>query len=198
MSETTQQWNERYVERDTPWDTGAPSRELIRVLDEHKIAPCRALEVGCGTGTNAVYLASRGFEVTAVDCAPQALRLAREKAEQQGVTVDFVEQDVCMFGEGREPFDFVFDRGCYHAVRRTDVDGFLGMLSRVTRPGSRFLALVGNANEQTETGPPRLTEEEIRRDLDPLFRIDALREFRFEDPGGTEGPLAWSCLMARR
>lgn len=197
MSHTTQDWNERYLSGDVPWDSGRPSRELIRVLDEHRIPPCRALELGCGTGTNAILLASRGFQVTAVDGAPEALHRAREKAAAAGVEVDFVEQDVCAFGEGREPYDFLFDRGCYHAVRRTNRDEFLQMLARVTRPGSRFLALTGNANEQATDGPPRLTEDEIRAELGALFTIDALREFRFQEPDGSDGPLAWSCLMTR-
>jgi hypothetical protein len=95
------------------------------------------------------------------------------------------------------PFDLLFDRGCYHAARRIDQSGFMTTLRRLSRPGTRFLLLTGNANEQTE-GPPRMSDQEIRSELEPLFEIQFLREFRFEVPDPPEGFLAWSCLMTRR
>ena len=94
--------------------------------------------------------------------------------------------------------DLVFDRGCYHCCRRVDLDGYLATLRNVTRPGTVYLSLSGNANEQTEQGPPRVTEEEIRAELGGVFEVQQLRAFRFEDPGGVDGPLGWSCVMVRR
>jgi len=73
-------WDERYQTGDTPWDTGQPSSELQRVLTEDQIGPCAALEIGCGTGTNAVYLAQQGFELTAVDVSPLAVATAQARA----------------------------------------------------------------------------------------------------------------------
>ena len=109
-----------------------------------------------------------------------------------------VEADVQHFGAGLEPFDFVFDRGCYHCCRGVDLEGYRATLRHVTRPGTLFLCLAGNANEQSDEGPPRVTEEQIREELGELFEIEQLREFRFQDPGGEDGPLGWSCLMVRR
>jgi SAM-dependent methyltransferase len=195
---TDRDWQDKYVSGDTPWDSGLPSRELQRVLAERRIVPGRALELGCGTGTNAVFLAQQGFEVTAVDCAPLALAKARAKASAAGVTIDWHQVDVQHFGAGLSPFDFVFDRGCYHCCRRVDLDGYLATLRNVTRPASVYLSLSGNANEQTEQGPPRVTEEEVRTELAGLFEVRQLRAFRFQDPGGVDGPLGWSCLMVRR
>jgi len=190
-------WDERYESDDTPWDSGIPSRELFRVIEEYGMAPCRALELGCGTGTNAVALAERGFEVTAVDCAPRALHAAREKADHASVSINWIEADVQNFGTGFQAFDFVFDRGCYHCCRRTDLAGYKQTLMNVTRAGSRILILAGNANEQTEQGPPRVTEAEIRSELGDRMQIVFLREFRFEDAGGAQGPLGWSVLLER-
>jgi hypothetical protein len=80
-----------------------------------------------------------------------------------------------------------------------DVAGYRETLKKVSKPGTRYLLLTGNANEQTEhEGPPRLHEHEIRQDLEDLFELQFVREFRFEDAGGLEGPLGWSCLMTRR
>lgn len=191
-------WDKRYREGDTPWDTGIRSRELARVLDEGLVTPCRAVELGCGTGTNAVYLAQQGFQMTAVDCSALAIERASARAQAAGVDVEFLTADVCDFHRDLQPFEFVFDRGCYHCARRVDLPGFLETLARLTDGGSQYLVLVGNANEQSDEGPPRLYEHEIRADLEPLFDIAWIREIRFEDPGGVEGPLGWSCLMQRR
>ena len=84
MVEERPNWTQRYLDGDTPWDSGIRSRELARVLDEESIAAGRAVELGCGTGTNAVFLAERGFEVTAIDTAPPALARGRALAEEKG------------------------------------------------------------------------------------------------------------------
>jgi SAM-dependent methyltransferase len=191
-------WDKHYVDGQAPWDSGVPSKELIRVLDEEAITPDRAAELGCGTGTNAVYLASRGFDVTAYDLSPTALAAARKKAAEAGATVNFVEADLCRYTLEVLPFDFVFDRGCYHAARQIDQPGFIKTLQRLTRPGTRLLMLAGNANEKVEPGPPTVTAAEICSELEPLFEIQFLREFRFEVPVTPDGFLAWSCLMTRR
>lgn len=195
---TTPDWDQRYRSGDAPWDSGLPSRELKRVLEEQGLKPCRALELGCGSGTNAVFLAQQGFSVTAVDVSNVALERARQRAAEAGVEVEFLQGDVCHLDQDFEPFDFLFDRGCYHCARRLDLSGYLETLQCVSRRGTKYLSLVGNANEQTDEGPPRLREDEIRADLGDLFEIEQLREFRFEDPGGADGPLGWSCWMTRR
>lgn len=196
--ESQRDWNERYVTGDTPWDSGIRSRELARVVKEENIAPSRAVEFGCGTGTNAIFLAQQGFDVTAFDLSPRALEQAIRRADEADVEVNFLQGDLCRFDREFEPFDFVYDRGCYHCARKIDLPGFLNTVRRLTKPGSRWLLLTGNANEQTEVGPPRLHEHEIRADLGGLFDFQFIREIRAEDKGGVDGPLCWSCLMTRK
>jgi ubiquinone/menaquinone biosynthesis C-methylase UbiE len=191
-------WDERYREGTTPWDSGLPSAELRRVVGEQLIAPCRVLEPGCGTGTNAIWLAQQGFSVTAVDCSELALERAREKADDAGVSVDWICADVTQLSTPDEPFPFVFDRGCFHCIRRDLPTDLQATLRNVTATGTRYLVLTGNANERREHGPPSLTENELRTELAELFDIEFLREFHFEDPGGVQGPLGWSCLAVRR
>jgi methyl halide transferase len=193
---TQAEWNQQYVEGHMPWDSGVPSKELIRTLAAEKISPCRTVELGCGTGTNAVYLASRGFDVTGLDCSAVALAEARKKATEAGRTVSFLEVDLCNLALEVRPFDFLFDRGCYHSVRDINLGGFVNSLRRLSRPGSRFLLLTGNANEKVQ-GPPRVHDYEIREELGGLFDIHWIREFRFEVPDPPEGFLAWSCFMTR-
>ncbi len=138
-----------------------------------------------------------GFDIAGVDCSPVALEQARKKTTATGSNARFLEADLCRFNLQIEPFDFIFDRGCYHSVRRIDIAGFLSTLRQLSKPGTRYLLLAGNANE-VGPGPPRVHEHEIRIDLDGLFEIQFIREFRFEVPDPPEGFLAWSCLMTRR
>jgi cyclopropane fatty-acyl-phospholipid synthase-like methyltransferase len=192
-------WNERYEKGDVPWDTGRPSSELQRVLVEAGIQPCRTLELGCGTGTNAVWLAQQGFDVTACDISSLATEQARRSAESAGVNVRFLLADVLHpSAELSGPFDFLFDRGCYHAVRRDDVAGYLQTVRSLTRPGSLALVLAGNAREPHDPGPPLVTEEQIRAELGSVFDIVQLREFRFDPSRQFDTRfLAWSCLLRR-
>jgi SAM-dependent methyltransferase len=192
-------WENRYLEDNTPWDTGHASTELIRVLDEEKITACSAIDLGCGTGTNSIYLTQRGFEVTGVDLSPTAIERAQSKQANMAIKAKFVQGDVLNLPkEVNGPFDFVFDRGCYHILRLIDVDRYLKMLDRITKPGSLGLILTGNAKEKLEKGPPVVSEEELRAELGKLFQIVRLREFRF-DPikGPDDKPLGWSCLLRR-
>jgi len=195
---SAQDWDDQYRRGNLPWDTRRPSAELVRVLDEGFAPAGRAVELGCGTGTNAIYLAQRGFRVTAIDLSPTAIDQARQRAQTAGVRVDFYALDVTTPPDA-EPFDFVFDRGCYHCVRRENLVGYQKAVDRLTRAGSRLLLLAGNPHEDhAEQGPPRVHEQELRAEFAPWFDIQWMRAFRFEDPDGSPGPLAWSVGMVRR
>jgi SAM-dependent methyltransferase len=199
MSDPTR-WDERYAKGDIPWDTGEPSSELLRVVAEVGIRPCRAVELGCGTGANAVWLARQGFDVSALDLSPLAIERARQRADEVGVRVGFVVADVLTpHPDLAGPFDFFFDRGCYHVVRRENVAAYLETLRRLTRPGALGLVLAGNAREPHDPGPPVVTEEQIRAELGELFDIVRLREFRFDhvEKDGTRF-LGWSCVLRRQ
>lgn len=188
-------WDQRYDAGTTPWDSGLPSKELRSRIEEEALQPCRVLELGCGSGTNAVFLAELGFDVTAVDCSAIALQKGERLAEERGVVVNWLCGDVCEIDFGT-PFPFVFDRGCFHCCRREKFP-ILPAIERATTSGSRMLVLTGNANEQREHGPPQLSEQELREEFERLFDINSIREFYFEDPGGVRGPLGWSCWMTR-
>jgi len=195
-----QHWDVQYRKDDLPWETDRPSTELKRVLSEHDVQPCRALELGCGTGANAVWLAGLGFDVTAVDLSSIALHKARDRAAEAGVALRFVAADLTRPGVLAGPFDFFFDNGCYHAVRLADREGYFRALRRVTRPGSLGLILTGNAREpEDEDGPPVLHEAELRREWSGPFEIVQLRPFRLDAPRpGARRYLGWSCLVQRR
>jgi SAM-dependent methyltransferase len=192
-------WDVHYQSGNPPWETGRPSSELARVIAEEKIGPCRVIEIGCGSGINAVWLAQQGFEVTAIDFNQLAIDKARERAAAAGVSVRFELANVLNLLQTYEPFPFFFDRGCYHAVRAVDVQAYVLTLKQVTTGGSTGLILAGNAREPHEPGqgPPQVTEENLRAELEPAFKIVRLREFRFDTNGQMPAFLAWSCLLRR-
>jgi methyl halide transferase len=193
------EWNDRYREGNLPWDTGRPSSELQRVLSRNAIQPSRALELGCGTGTNCVWLAQQGFEVTGVDVAPLAVEQAQKRAHAAGVKVHFVVADVLDLPDLGGLFEFFFDRGCYHAVRREAPQQYAPAVARQLVSGGRGLILAGNAREPHDPGPPVVTEEQIRDELSLAFQILDLHEFRFDEaPGVPERFLGWSCLLEKR
>ena len=190
-------WDAAYRDGTPPWEAGVPSAELIRVLDEGLVRPGTALELGCGSGADAICLTRRKFEVTAIDVSPMAIERARMRAEMAGATVRFVLDDVFRFAKNTTPFDFVYDKGFYHFVRRTDLDRLLDLLWRVTKPGSLYLVLAGSDEETAAGGPPQVSEEEIRQELGRLFEFIHLRPCRLESPLRKEGYPAWSCLARR-
>ena len=94
-----------------------------------------------------IYLASKGFDVTAIDIAPTALSQAREKADRAGVKVRWLLANVLSLPK-LEPFEFIFDRGCYHEVRFDNAPAYVETVRRLSLPGrTRFLLLAGNPNE---------------------------------------------------
>lgn len=193
-------WDASYRGGNRPaWDAGRPSGELQRVVEQGTVRACRAVDLGCGSGTDATYLASKGFEVTAIDIAPAALGQGKQKADKAGVKVRWLLADVLAIPK-LEPFDFIFDRGCYHEVRFQDAKAYIDTVRKLSRPGTRFLLLAGNPNELTQKySPPQVTEEEIRADFSSLFDFDWIGETRFETSQPQNlGPLAWSVMMHRK
>lgn len=196
------QWDLPYqAGTETVWDTGHASTELKRIVEAGQIKPCRMVEIGCGTGSDAIYLAGRGFDVTAIDIAPTALAIAERKAEQAGVRVNWLLADV-LNPPPLDAFDFAYDRGCYHEVRQHDPRAYVAAVKKLTHARSNVLILAGNANKDTYwrfEGPPRVREQDIRDDFATGFRLLGLREIRFDPARGeTQGALAWSILLERQ
>jgi cyclopropane fatty-acyl-phospholipid synthase-like methyltransferase len=197
MNDQKNIFEKMYSENNMPWDSDQPEAELIRQLDLKNLPGKTLLEIGCGTGTNTIELARRGYEITALDFVPKAVDLAREKAKKAGVNIQFQVGDVLQ-ADLKGPYDILFDRGVYHHLRHADLNGFQSFLKRVTRPGTRWLSFAGNSKEKQDPGPPTVSEDEIRSELGSLFNIIELKEFRFTTHIQGFKPLAWSILLERK
>src|SRR2546426_6586236 len=124
-----------YATGETPWDSGIPSAELVRVLDAGLLPGKTVLEIGCGTGTNAIALARRGYRVTAVDFVDMAVRPAREKAKQAGGGIDFRGGGATRVDPGGPP-DVVFDRGGRYGTLARELPAFPSVVQRLARQRS--------------------------------------------------------------
>lgn len=122
-----------------PWDSGVTPPEVVELIESGKIAPGRALDLGCGTGTNSIYLAQHGFTVVGIDFSPKAIATACDKARRANVTVEFDVADVTRLDFLREPFDFVLDLGCFHTMDAEGRTRYAANLARLTRAGSLFM-----------------------------------------------------------
>ena len=125
-----------------PWDSGVPPPELVEVIGgARRLPPGRALDLGCGTGTTSVYMASKGWQLTAVDFVPRAIRTARAKAAAAGVSVAFLVGDVTRLHElPIEPgFDLLFDQGCFHSLPESAQPAYAREMTRMARSGATYL-----------------------------------------------------------
>ncbi len=132
----------RLPPRDIPWNTEEPAGPLIELIDRDLIKPCRAIDLGCGTGTNTCYLASRGFDATGVDISPEAVRLAAEKAANRGLKCNFISADLLdELPEIDGKFDFAVDWEVLHHIFPSDREKYLNNVSRILNSGALYLSL---------------------------------------------------------
>jgi ubiquinone/menaquinone biosynthesis C-methylase UbiE len=120
-----------------PWDTGISPPELIEFIQQHE--PGRAIDMGCGTGTNIVTLAQAGWQVTGVDFAPRAVKLATQKLRRAGVSAEVFVRDATRLRGITGPFDLALDIGCFHAFSSENQEAYLDELDRVLAPGGFWL-----------------------------------------------------------
>ena len=126
----------------TPWDTDEPPVELQAIAEgAGALPPGRVLDLGCGTGRDTVYLAGRGWQVTALDNVERALQQGRARAAANNVTVEWVNGDVSRLLQlGLQPgYTLVFDRGCYHGLRQREREAYGVAVTALASPGATLL-----------------------------------------------------------
>ena len=198
MNEIKQNWEERYITGNLPWDSGRQDSSLEELIANKTISACKTLELGCGTGSNAIWLATKGFEVTATDISSEAISIARDKATKANETVNFMVMDILQESLPEEKYDFVFDRGCFHSFDGEERDTFAKSVYTCLKPAGIWLSLIGSADSPPcEMGPPRLTAQEIASRIEPFFKIKLLKTTHF-DSDQPDPPPAWACLMQKR
>jgi cyclopropane fatty-acyl-phospholipid synthase-like methyltransferase len=162
----------RYFNDDIPWDTNQTPPEIVALIEDEQIAPGRALDIGCGTGTNVIYLAQHGWDAVGIDYVPHAIRAARRKAQQAGVShqtqfrvADVARLDASALGDH---FDLAMDIGCGHSLPAEARHAYARLLGEVIRPGGIFMLYMFRA---TDERPHGMRPDEVETLFAPLFRM---------------------------
>jgi ubiquinone/menaquinone biosynthesis C-methylase UbiE len=167
-----------------PWDTGISPPELIEFMAGHQ--PARAIDIGCGTGTNVISLARAGWQVTGVDFAPRAIQIARQKVKKAGVPARLLVQDATRLQGVNGPFELALDLGCFHGMPPGRQDKYLDQLERVLASGGFWLmyGFLKLHEDQNGTGL-------AQADLDRIASRLTLRSRRDGVDDGRSRPSAW-------
>ncbi len=171
-----------------PWNSETPPEVLVELVESRRVLPCRAVDLGCGAGNYAIYLAARGFEVTGIDSSPAAIRIATENARRQGVRCRFIVADLIGdLHEVEEHFDFAFDWEFLHHIFPDDRESYVRNVARILNRGALYLSVSFSKTDPQfgGTGKFRTTpigttlyfssETELRDLFSPFFLIHELK-----------------------
>ena len=183
-----------------PWDIGRPQGEIVRLAEQGEIVG-RVLDVGCGTGENALYLAGRGLEVRGIDAAPRAIEQARAKADQRELSVQFDAWNALELEQLGTQYDTVIDSGMFHTLSDAERGAFSESLASVLPRGGTFYLLCWSEKEPGSWGPRRVTQAEIRATFAEGWTVRYIRETTYELNGAgghaARGSHGWLAAIER-
>lgn len=194
-------WDEIY--RNTPledlhWYPGEVDEVLQQAISEGWLTGRRLLDVGAGQGTDALYLATRGYEVTCLDLSIAAREIALGEAHKAGVALDYRVGSALAMDLPDCAFDGVVERGCFHHIALGDRERYAAEIARVMKPGGTYLYRSFCAKSQFRAAPEELlTEEAVRAAFSPWFTILRFDEYLARGQGGRSQAAMHVSLMQR-
>lgn len=201
LSKREKNWNQRYLNSDTPWEDSKPNSILKDVLSNYCRTQSRILEIGCGTGGNAYFLANLGYDVTAIDLSEKAIELASERFNHPNLR--FYRADFTQ-GEINDEFDIAFDRGCFHAFTdQKSYNLFAEYVAKILVKNGYWIDISGNADhpddpeERKANNYPRISLTNIVLAVEPYFEIQEISSTKY----GVDASLgfkAWLGIFQKR
>ncbi|MDA4119005.1 MAG: class I SAM-dependent methyltransferase [Thaumarchaeota archaeon] len=180
-----------------PWDIGRPQGEFERLAEQGKVMG-DVIDVGCGTGENAIMFASMGHMVLGVDSSPLAIEKAKAKAKERKSQAEFMVADALDLPSTGRKFDAAIDCGLFHVFSDIERRSFAKSLRGVLNPEGTYFMLCFSDREPSDWGGPRrVTKDEIRSTFSRGWRVDWIRSARFESKYHDEGGQAWLSGITR-
>ena len=187
----------RYDEPPAPaWDVGRPQRAIYDLEVAGEIGS-EVLDVGCGIGEHALFLADRGHAACGVDPSARAIAKAQKRARQRNLPVCFVVEELLQLGRLGRPFDTAVDAGSFHRIDVAARPDYAASLRAVVEPGGRLFVLCFGDHERGRGGPRRVSQDELRAAFARGWRIDDIADSTIEShiyPGGAN---AWLLRATR-
>ena len=149
-----------YFLRKARWDSGISPPELLEHLNS--VSPGSALDLGCGTGTNAITMAQLAWDVVGIDISARAIKTARRKAKSAGADTIFIQGDVTELKGVQGPFDLVLDIGCFHTLSYRSQKRYAANLQKILLADGTFL-LYTHLDRVRDTDPSLPAEDKIRK-----------------------------------
>ena len=187
---------ESIYQGEPPWDIGRPQNEIIQLEQAGEIVGS-VLDVGCGTGENALYLAAQKHEVWGIDFTPAAIKKAEQKAAQRNLHGMFLVLSVLELPTLGRTFDTVIDSGLFHVLSDEDRPIFVDNLAAVLHRGGTYFMLCFSELEPGSYGPRRITQVEIRDSFRGGWHINYIRPATMENRVRSEGAHAWLSSISK-
>ncbi|HEU4897999.1 MAG TPA: class I SAM-dependent methyltransferase [Actinomycetota bacterium] len=190
-------WDASYHDGPAPWDVGQPQPAIVRLAADGGFAGA-VLDAGCGTGENALHLASLGLPVVGVDVAETALAIARAKAADRGIEVGFVLADAFQLERLGRRFATVLDCGLFHTFDGDERPAYVASLASVTeRDGTLYVLCF--SDDGPDPGPHPVSREELRAAFNPStgWEVTAIEPDRIQTRYHDHGAAAWLATIRR-
>jgi SAM-dependent methyltransferase len=175
--------------RKPPWDGGISPPELLEFIQTHPSG--KAIDLGCGTGTNVITLSQAGWQVTGIDFAPRAIHIARNKLKRENIKADLHVGDVTKLDHITGPFDLALDIGCFHGISTEGKRDYLTQLDRILAPNG-FWLMYGFTGPTPLHPAPHLVEADLNL-ISTQFNLLS----RQNGYGRRERPSAWFLFQAK-
>jgi len=198
MSDGSHDFAGMYAEGIPPWQIDRPQSEVIRLIEQGKFAS-PVLDLGCGTGDNAIELARHGLVVKGLDAVPEALERARKKTEQAGLkqSPEFILGDALRLAESGLKARTVLDCALFHTFSDEERKEYIRGLEAVLSSGGRLHILSFSELETRQPGPRRLSLSEITGSFGKGWRVEDSVRCRYWDRVRPDGAHAWRVSFVR-